>query len=372
MCYVLALFLGESGTTEDFQRMLKKDKILLLGDFSGLQYNISKQLKKDNFNVTLASSGDGWKKIPCDIKLSYGTKGIKNKILNRILPFYHLPKLIGYKKVQLIHSRIMPNYLLNKILLYFIFKYNKDVFLLACGTDSLYLESCINKKMRYSPYDKITERGHEFLEPRWVKHHKEIVKKVKKVIPILYEYKQAYSNYKNVTSVIPIPFASLDYDFNIQDKIVIFHGIIREDFKGSNYIRKAFELLEKKYPDKAEFIIDGNLPLSEYLKVMKNANIIVDQCRSYGYGVNGVLALSKGKILLSGSELESNREFNIKNSPVINITPNVDDIVMKISRLIEMEHTRLVDMSKESFDYCKSIHSPEKITKMYLKEWFYD
>ena len=41
-------------------------------------------------------------------------------------------------------------------------------------------------------------------------------------------------------------------------RIVIFHGIIREDFKGTKYFLEALERIKQEYPDKVEIIVDGN------------------------------------------------------------------------------------------------------------------
>lgn len=346
--------------------LTKKSKILLLGDFSSFHYNLRCELKDKGYNVNVASSGDGWKKIPCDIRLSYGRKGLLNKVLNQILPLLIIFRLIGYDKVQLIHTKILPNYYLNKLFISLIFLLNKDVYLVACGSDSRYLLQCKRKILKYSPYDSLEE--HSLIEKKWIDFHNKVVKKVKAIIPVLYEYYLPYQNEPNITEVIPLLAPKSKNTFKFNNKIIFFHGLIREDFKGSKYIRRAFEKLEKEYSDEAEFIIDGHMPINEYLAIIDKTHVIVDQCRSYGYGINGVIALSKGKILMSGAEPESNDKLSSSECPVINIVPNEKDIYEKIKVLIE-NRDNLEKLSNNSFEYFINVHNPELIYKKYISVW---
>jgi hypothetical protein len=44
-------------------------KILLIGDYSGVHYELSEELKKRKINVTLLSSGDGYKGFKSDLSI---------------------------------------------------------------------------------------------------------------------------------------------------------------------------------------------------------------------------------------------------------------------------------------------------------------
>ena len=61
----------------------------------------------------------------------------------------------------------------------------------------------------------------------------------------------------------------------------------------------------RKYSDKIDIRVVERAPLLEYLKIMQEANIIIDQCYSYGYGMNAIEALAMGKVVLSGNEEEN-------------------------------------------------------------------
>ena len=124
------------------------------------------------------------------------------------------------------------------------------------------------------------------------------------IIPIMYEYETSYSGHKNLFKTIPIPMniGKIEFIENIiEDKLIIFHGLNRYGFKGTRHVEEAFKILEKKYPNKLELIIDGHMPLDKYLELMKKTNVIIDQTNSYSLGVNGIYALAMGKVVLGGS-----------------------------------------------------------------------
>src|SRR5699024_360448 len=92
-----------------------------------------------------------------------------------------------------------------------------------------------------------------------------------------------------VSRVLPFPIniEEISYTENIiKDKIVIFHGLNREASKGTGFIREAMEKLQENYKDEVEIIIDGYMPFDSYMKLLSKVNVVVDQCLTYGYGIN--------------------------------------------------------------------------------------
>ena len=77
------------------------------------------------------------------------------------------------------------------------------------------------------------------------------------------------------------------------------------------------------------------MPLKEYLKALKQSNIVIDQVNSYSLGMNGLFALAMGKVVLGGSEKESLKSQGIKNSPVINVLPSKESIIEAIDLLVK-------------------------------------
>ncbi|GAB6034742.1 hypothetical protein JCM17795_09440 [Galenea microaerophila] len=51
-------------------------------------------------------------------------------------------------------------------------------------------------------------------------------------------------------------------------------------FKSTKYIEKAFDYLSKNYPNDIGLIIDGKMPIEQYLNLMRKTNILIDQVNS--------------------------------------------------------------------------------------------
>lgn len=350
-------------------------KILLLGDYSALHQNLKEGLVALGHDVTLVSHGDGWKKTYNDISLQSPHKGWFGKIDRKyIRPIRLLPKLVGYDVVQFIGPLLFSqsfNY--NERLIHHLIKHNKKSFLLAAGDNSIYWKN--THRLRYWPDEKARaidgETKYIWDKPSMVRWNNKMAKMVNGIIPIIYEYVVGHEKFENLCNTIPIPMniSKVQYQENIvKDKIIIFHGLNRIGFKGTKYIKKAMEIIKERYPDKVEIIIKGNMPLVEYLELIKTTNIIIDQTYGYTYAVNGVYSLALGKVTLAGCEPECLTEFKIDTSPVINILPDVDQIVSVLENLVLHPET-IPKIGKASREYAEKLHDYKKIAQQYIDTW---
>jgi len=74
---------------------------------------------------------------------------------------------------------------------------------------------------------------------KFKKDYYKVTKMMDGIIPIAYSYKIGYLNDDKLCKLIPMPINmdKIKYDENeVDDKIVIFHGLIRELFKGTEII----------------------------------------------------------------------------------------------------------------------------------------
>ena len=123
--------------------------------------------------------------------------------------------------------------------------------------------------------------------------------------------------------------------------------------------------LQMLYQDKVEIIIEGGIPLNEYLKILNKANIIVDQCWGYGYGMNALFSMAMGKVVLGGNEPECAQEFK-RNAPVINILPDENDILQKLEQLIA-DPKYIMKLAADSFKFVGEFHSDIVVASQYLQ-----
>lgn len=348
-------------------------KIALIGEMSGLYKNLRIGLENCGHQVDLYADGDGWKDIegatfPLSMKR-------KNTILSKIYgyliwPIWVTHKINNYDVVQLVSPHLFMD-CINSFLIKRIIKNNKKVFLSMAGNCFLLESTYLAGKYRYSTYDDAPDA---FIKKNlfWNKNkEKYLIEKFKGIIPISYEYLLACNECENLKKPvqIPIDYGRIKYKENrIHDKIVIFHGLNRENEKGTKYIRKAMENIEKKYPDRVKCIIKGKMSLTQYLKAIEQTNILIDQCKSYGWGLNALYGLALGKVVLGGSEKEAKDIFNVPDNPIINILPDEKDIFNKLESLI-FNTDYIFELGEKGRKYIESYHNPTEIAKQYIEIW---
>lgn len=347
-------------------------KILLVGEFSGFFKNLKTGFLSLNHEVTLMAGDDGWKKIDgADISITSKFSGLFGKISKRIQYIINVVLLPKYDVVLIVNPNIGLSFI-SKIFSVILKRKGDKVFLSACGTDLEYLNYGLSKKFDYWPYDDCNE-----YPQRSKSVHKNIMSIVDYVIPTFYDYAEPWrnSNYKDkVIKTIPlcIDTKSISTYFPSADKnkkIVFFHGLNRECFKGTKYIKEALLNMQKKYPDDVEVVIDGQMPLSEYLKLMERVDVVVDQCKVYSYGsMNSLYAMSMGKVLMGGLRNECIDEYNLQNlsSGIIHIEPDVEQISKQIEFLIQ-NRDRLKIMGEENRKFVEQNHDISIIAKQYAK-----
>ena len=240
---------------------------------------------------------------------------------------------------------------------------------------SLY-KSYEEKKLGYYVYDDNEElcslfEAMDYKSQLKRKNESYIYQNVDGIIPIMYEYAVGVRDLRNTKRTIPLAFdcRNIQYMPNIaKDKIVIMHGIIREKYKGSSYIKEALEIIKRRHPDEVEIIVDGNMPLKQYLEVLSKTNILIDQCKEHCYGLNALYAMAQGKIVLGGSSRNSLKEFGIDKCPVIHIMPNVQQIVDQLENVISKKN-EFEEMGMQSRKFVEEFHDCKKIAQQYMEVW---
>lgn len=339
--------------------------------------NLKEGLQELGHEVVIASHGDSWKNIERDIDLGSNLPSYLGKIYRRIKPLVKLMSLRNYDVVQLMNPfLIFPEApVLHRLFYKYLLSNNNKFFMLAAGDDS-YFWRFGRKKLAYGPFDDflkydIKQSNYYMEEDSFFETNKWLSHKVDGIIPIMYEYETAYEGHSKLLNTIPIPMNTnkIKYIPNTPDqKIVIFHGLNRYGFKGTRHVEEAFEILKNKYPNDLELVIKGNMPLDEYLELMKRTNVVIDQAYSHSCGVNAIYALAMGKIVLGGAEPESLRSLGIDSSPVINIKPSAHSIVEQIEKILA-NRSQIEMMGYASRQFAENVHGHIKVARQYLTTW---
>tara|TARA_A100001015_G_scaffold300918_1_gene387028 strand:+ start:1023 stop:2084 length:1062 start_codon:yes stop_codon:yes gene_type:complete len=351
-------------------------RILLLGEYSGFYFNLKEGLTDLGHEVVLCSNGDGYKNISANVKLNSEHSGLYAKIDRRIKLLRLIQIAKGFDVVQLINPFELK--LTAFPIIWFYKKLKKEngkFFLSAAGMDAYYWQHA-GKKLKYTPFkDHLTydlkKPTSIFETPSALNFNKSVANICDGIIPNNFEYECGYRHEEKLLKTLPIPIntANLKYEPNmVKGKIKVFHGLSRYGLKGTRFIEDAFKILSEKYSDQLELNIKGHMPLDEYLDFITRSNIIIDQVFSYSAGMNALFAMSKGKVVLGGSEPESHKALSTRKSPVLNIKPNVESIVKSVEYFIKnpKEIERIGFASRK---FVEKYHDHKKIAQMYINAW---
>lgn len=364
-------------------------KVLLLGDYSMVHRNLKAGLEKLGHEVTLASNGDGWKKLSgADIPLfpKIKTDWEWSRLSKfawrqqcRIAMNYvkRTVKPDSYDVIQAISGRIfhLDN---NGELFSCIVAENPNLFCTLAGEDPFVLQAWKNGAFRKSPFDDNPELVSRFEDDTDKKKmlnegYRRALRFSKGLIPIdPYENEIPYQAFPNLRSCItyPLDCESIRYEDNRirNGKLVIYHGINRETDKGSAYICEAMRKLQEKYPNDVECIVTKRIPYDEYVAILQKCNVFVDQCKSYFYGMSGAIAMAQGKIVFSGREPEAVKITSAEECPVFSIMPETKQILSKFEELLDRK-AEIRSLGLQGRKYVEKYHDSEKIAGMYLSEW---
>ena len=363
-------------------------RILLIGEYSNVHWTLSEGLKALGHEVCVVSDGDGWKNYPRDIDLSRNSLSKLDtlKYLFKIKNIFK--KLKGYDVVQIINplfldlraKRIKPYYDLLR-------KNNRKLYMGAYGMDHYWVKTCLDcHTFRYSDFNlgerKRTEEPlNQIFIRDWLDGEKtslniDIAKDCDGIIAGLYEYYKCYQpEYQKKVAFIPFPINTSEIkEKSFPDKIKkvnFFIGIQRNrsTYKGTDIMLRALERIHKDYPDLCEIKKAESVPYHEYKKLIEESDCLLDQLYSYTPAMNGLLAMSKGLVLIGGGEEEQYELLGEKElRPIVNVLPNEDDVYDKI-RAIVLNPDRIKKLSQESITYIRRHHDYMKIAQQYVDFW---
>lgn len=358
--------------------------ILLLGDFSSFHKYLKTGLEALGHNVLLAANGDGFKKIKSDIAL-YKFNSRYPFVRHGQMLYTSLntaKKFKNFDVVQLMNTLVYPagiaEYMMKKLK-----KRNKMVSLVAAGGDVAVYEAWKKRVFGYYTYDCMLPEEQDKIRALYEHRgrygvsrtnvEKKIISEADIIIPTSYEYYIAHVSNKNLyadTIPMPVDLNSIKYEENIvNNKMVIFHGLNRED-KGTKFIRPAMERIQKKYPDRVEIILKGHMPLDDYMQLLKRTNVVIDQCCSRGYGINALISMAQGKVVLTPSSDETLKVYNIQREecPLFDIGPNIDQIEQTLDFIVTHSNS-IPALGKKSRQYVEKYNDCKKVAQRYVDAW---
>lgn len=349
----------------------KKPKVLLLGDYSAYFKNLGFGFEQLGWESHYYSHGDYWKKIE---GIPYPEYPVN--LIGKVTRILRVPidrrQFKGYDLVLFLSPQIV-RYRRQAISLNSLIRDNKKVIYCSCGSFDPFFQESLGE-FEYHPYDHVDihKRSAEF--PKLSNSESSEIKtgllRSHCIVTISAMYDRGYQLAGIETKKIPLPIADIleEPPATSRDRaLIVQHGINRSGFKGSGFIMDAMESVNGEFPRKMKIEILEKLPFTEYLLKLSSADIVLDQCKSQGYGMNALIAMAQGKIVLSGNEpsLTDYFGFDHKKIPIINIRPDTSQISKELKNLAEKSNEEIDEMKRASIAHVSEFHNARKIASKF-------
>ena len=144
----------------------------------------------------------------------------------------------------------------------------------------------------------------------------------------------------------------------------------RSSYKGTDIMLAALQRLKADYPERINIIKAEDVPYAQYQEMMNNSHVLLDQLYSYTPGMNGLLAMAKGLILVGGGEPEHYELLGEHELyPIINVQPNEEDVYHQIATRLLSGQEDIHQLQLDSIEYIRRHHDHIKVARQY--EAFY-
>ena len=388
-------------------------KILLIGEASFLHNTLKKGLVERGHRVTNMSDGNGWHDAPRDIDLRSDGRWGKLGGLRVVWQLLrHLPQLCGNDVVQIHNYQFVPlMYRWNTLLLRFLKLTNRRVVKGCFGDDPQIFRRQAQGVPAYSDTywsgqlqnaelhrDRIAEVIEHGAEASWCK----TTHMADALGACLYEYWLDYNEppYAAKLHYIPLPMEceemvrwcdgemvkcvgndtlspSHPNDSQLPTNLTtspphhltILIGLQpkRDFMKGAMKIAAFVEEVARRHPGKVQIKYVEGVPYDEYMHLLAEADVLVDQLYSYTPSMNSLAAMARGTVVIGGGE-EEYYEFIGEDTlrPIINVRPDVPDEenIAAIERALFTDGT-LERMAQESIQFVHKYHDYRHVAEQY-------
>ena len=393
-------------------------KILLIGEASFLHNTLKKGLLERGHRVLTMSDGNGWHDAPRDIDLRRDGRWGKLGGLRVVWQLLrHLPQLCGNDVVQIHNYQFVPlMYRWNTLLLRFLKLTNRRVVKGCFGDDPQIFRRQAQGVPAYSDTywsgqlqnaelhrDRIAEVVEHGAEASWRK----TTRMADALVACLYEYWLDYNEppYAAKLHYIPLPMEceemvrwcdgemvkclgndtpspSHPNDSQLPTNLTtspphpltILIGLQpkRDFMKGAMKIAAFVEEVARRHPGKVQIKYVEGVPYDEYMHLLAEADVLVDQLYSYTPSMNSLAAMARGTVVIGGGE-EEYCGFIGEDTlrPIINVRPDVPDEenIAAIERALFTDGMR-ERMAQESVQFVHKYHDYRLVAKQYEQLYY--
>ena len=199
------------------------------------------------------------------------------------------------------------------------------------------------------------------------KYQDAILSGVTGIIPNAFEYHEPHKNNKKVTEPVQMPMECEPLKNNFpKNSFKILHGLNRYGFKGTQIVENVFSSLNGgRYPG-SKFKISGKQTLDNWIRLLDEHHVIVDQLYNKSLGMNSLYILGSGRILVAGDVAEACALFGTPKPPMISTEPSTEGLTRAIVSILESGES-LKHYQEESIQYVKDYHAPKLVAQKFMK-----
>lgn len=367
-------------------------KILLFGDHSNYNRCLAEGLRRSGHHVLVASNGTFWMDTERDFDLARRYRGK----LGGLDLWWRIKRAFkgtfsGFDIVSVNGSCYAE---LKPVRLQKIFDYlsghNANIFVSVLGSDSHYVDTCAgdNSPLRYSEWQingkpsplaiANADEIERWRAPEIYNLCRNIYHNTRGAMAALYEYHEVCRSIVPEAKLgyggIPIDTKAIEYSGvdPTGRKVKLFLGrhASRQIEKGTDRLYTAANRVADNHPDKCQLDVIENIPYAEYVKRLRNSDIVLDQLYSYTPATNALLAMAMGKTVVSGGEPEY-YDFigEHDNRPIINAVPDDDEALYKSIERAVLNPQFLIDNAPRNRDFVLKHNDTDIVARRYLDFW---
>lgn len=360
-------------------------RILLVGESSFLHNTLKRGLQERGHRVTLMSDGNAWHNSPRDIDLRRDPRWGKLGGLKVLWTMLRNLRLVCGNDIVQVHNYtfvpLMAGW--NRLVFHFLRLTNRRVVKGSFADDPFILERQAAGIPPYSDtyWDGKTrnvaenrQRIFEHTRPQYVRCWRDVSALSDAIVACLYEYWLCYDvpQFAGRLHYIPLPMDIPHDDMRTKgrgDTIKVLVGIQpkRDYLKGAMKIAAFVEEVARRHPGRVETRYVEGVPYDEYMRMLDDADVLVDQLYSYTPSMNSLAAMARGTVVVGGGETDYYDfigEHRLR--PIINVRPDVADSanVGNIEKAFFTEGS-LERLSRESVEFVRKHHDTRHVAELY-------
>ena len=189
------------------------------------------------------------------------------------------------------------------------------------------------------------------------------------IVAGLYEDWVCYHpHFPHKLSFIPYPIrCDAQPALHPHDRLKVFIGINRSRsvYKGTDIMLRAAQDVAARHPEEMTLTVTESLPFDEYVRLLHDQDVLLDQLYSYTPSMNPLEAMAHGVVCVGGGEPEHYEILGeTQLRPIVNVQPTYESVVEQLEHLVTHPH-ETARLRQQSVDYIHRHHDYIKVARQY-------